>query len=115
MSAALPPTVKHAIAVGHMSKERVVKGIEQTWCRASKSARRDGKFAATMWRLLSSTPVLGIALQPLYFTLLARQLLVLKDTLPSQLNIWYQMYTYVYSILATFPNLAVLALPMSMN
>ena len=46
MSAALPPTVKHAIAVGHMSKGRVVKGIEQTWCRASKSARGDGKFAA---------------------------------------------------------------------
>ena len=69
MSAALPPTVKHAIAVGHMSKGRVVKGIEQTWCRASKSARGDGKFAATMWQLLSSTPVLRIALQPLYFTL----------------------------------------------
>ena len=46
MSAALPPTVKHAIAVGHMSKERVVKGIEQTWCRASKCAWGDGKFAA---------------------------------------------------------------------
>ena len=48
MSAALPPTVKHASAVGHMSKERVVKGIEQTWCRASKSARGDGKFAAAI-------------------------------------------------------------------
>ena len=46
MSAALPPTVKHAGAVGHMSKERVVKGIEQMWSRASKSARGDGKFAA---------------------------------------------------------------------
>ena len=46
MSATLPPTVKHASAVGHMSKERVVKGIEQMWCRASKSARGDGKFAA---------------------------------------------------------------------
>ena len=46
MSAVLPPTVKHAIAVGHMTKERVVKGIEQTWCRAIKSARGDGKFAA---------------------------------------------------------------------
>ena len=69
MSAALPLTVKHAIAVGHMSKGRVVKGIEQKWCRASKSARGDGKFAATMWQLLSSTPVLRIALQPLYFTL----------------------------------------------
>ena len=46
MSAALPPTVKHAIAVGHISKGRVVKGIEQTWCRASKSAWGDGKFAA---------------------------------------------------------------------
>ena len=69
MSAALPPMVKHATAVGHMSKGRVVKGIEQTWCRASKSARGDGKFAATMWQLLSSTPVQGIALQPLYFTL----------------------------------------------
>ena len=47
MTAALPPPVKHAIAVGHMSKGRVVKGIEQTWCRASKSARGDGKFAAS--------------------------------------------------------------------
>ena len=46
MSAALPPTVKHAIAVGHMSKGSVVKGIKQMWCRASKSARGDGKFAA---------------------------------------------------------------------
>ena len=46
MSAALPPTVKHASAVGHMSNERVVKGIERTWCRASNSARGDGKFAA---------------------------------------------------------------------
>ena len=70
MSAALNPTVKHAIAVGHTSKGRVVKGIEQTWCRASKSARGEGKFAATMWRLLSSTPVLGIALHPLYLYLL---------------------------------------------
>ena len=52
MSAALPPTVKHASAVGHMSKERVVKGIEQTWCRVSKSARGDGKFAAN-----AATPV----------------------------------------------------------
>ena len=69
MSAALPPTVKHASAVGHMSKGRVVKGIEQTWCRASKSTRGDGKFAATVRRLLSSTPVLGITLQPLYFIL----------------------------------------------
>ena len=46
MSAALHPTVKHAITVDRMSKGRVVKGIEQTWCRASKSARGDGKFAA---------------------------------------------------------------------
>ena len=46
MSAVLPPTVKHTIAVGHMSKERVVKCIEHIWCRASKSARGDGKFAA---------------------------------------------------------------------
>ena len=46
MSAALPPTVKYVIAVGHMSKGRVAKGIEQTWCRASKSAWGDGKFAA---------------------------------------------------------------------
>ena len=53
MSAALPLTVKHAIAVGHMSKGRVVKGIEQTWCRASKSARGDGKFAAAK----SATPL----------------------------------------------------------
>ena len=48
MSAALPPTFKHASAVGHMSKERVVTGIEQEWCRASKSARGDGKFAANV-------------------------------------------------------------------
>ena len=46
MSAALPLMVKHASAVGHMSKERVVKGIEQRWCRASKSAWGDGKFTA---------------------------------------------------------------------
>ena len=46
MSAALPQTVKHASTVGHMSKGRVVKGIEQTWCRAGKSAWGDGKFAA---------------------------------------------------------------------
>ena len=46
MSTTLPLTVKHVIAFGHMSKEKVVKGIEQTWCRASKSARGDGKFAA---------------------------------------------------------------------
>ena len=45
MSAGLPLTVKHAIAVGHMSKGSVVKGIEQMWCRASKSGRGDGKFA----------------------------------------------------------------------
>ena len=44
MSAVLPLMVKHAMAVDHMSKGRVVKGIEQTWCRASKSARGDGKF-----------------------------------------------------------------------
>ena len=48
MSAALPPTAKHTSAVGHMSKERVVKGIEQTWCRASKSAWGDRKFAANV-------------------------------------------------------------------
>ena len=46
MSAALPLTVKHAIAVGHMSKGRVVKGIDQMWCRASKSAWGGIKFAA---------------------------------------------------------------------
>ena len=46
MSAALPPRVKHAIAVGHMSKGRLVKSIEQMWCRASKSARGDRKFTA---------------------------------------------------------------------
>ena len=71
MSAALPRTVKHAITVGHMSKGRVVKGIEQTWCRASKSALGDGKFTAIQ-RLLFSTPVLGIALQPVYFTLVLK-------------------------------------------
>ena len=50
MSAAIPPTVKHAIAVGHtlMSKGKVVKGIEKMWCRASKSAQGDGKFAANV-------------------------------------------------------------------
>ena len=48
MSAALPPTDKHASAVGNMSKGRVVKGIEQTGCGASKSAQGDGKFAATV-------------------------------------------------------------------
>ena len=68
MSAAPPPTVIHASAVGHMSKGRVVKGIEHTWCRASKATRGNGKFAATMQRLLSSTPVLGIAFQPLNLT-----------------------------------------------
>ena len=66
MSAALPPAVKHASAVGHMSKGRVVKGIEQTWCRATKSARGDGKFAAAMRRLLSGdSPPTTL----LYFTL----------------------------------------------
>ena len=53
MSAALPPMVKHGSAVGHMSKGRVVKGIEQTWCRASKSAWGDGKFAAA----IAATPL----------------------------------------------------------
>ena len=48
MSAALPPTDKHASAVGNMSKGRVVKGIEQTGCGDSKSAQGDGKFAATV-------------------------------------------------------------------
>ena len=52
MSAALLPMVKHANAVGHMSKERVVKGIEQTGCRASKSAWGNGKFAANVATLL---------------------------------------------------------------
>ena len=68
MSAALPPTVKHASAVGHMSKGRVVKGIEQTGCRVSKSARGDGKFPAN-----AATPLqyasAGIALQPTLLTL----------------------------------------------
>ena len=54
MSAALSPTVKYAIAVGHMLKRRVVKGIEQTWCRASKSAQGDGKFAAIIY---AATPL----------------------------------------------------------
>ena len=62
-------SIKHASAVGQMSKGRVVKSIEQTWCRASKSAWGDGKFATAMLQLLSSTPVLEIALQPLYFIL----------------------------------------------
>ena len=55
MSAALPPTVKHAIAI--KSKGRVVKGIGQTWCTASKSARGDGKFttnAATPLQYISA-------------------------------------------------------------
>ena len=42
MSAALPPMVNMA----SKSKGRVVKGIEQKRCRASKSTRGDGKFAA---------------------------------------------------------------------
>ena len=46
MSVALSLMVKHANTVGHMSKGRVVKGIEQTWCRVSKSALGDEKFAA---------------------------------------------------------------------
>ena len=47
MSAALPPTVNMQSLLASKSKGRVVKGIKQTWCRASKSAQGDGKFAAT--------------------------------------------------------------------
>ena len=65
MSAAVPPTVKHAIAVSHMSKGRVVKGIEQTWCRASESARGDGKFAANAVTPLQYASA-GDSLQQLY-------------------------------------------------
>ena len=36
-----------ALLSASMSKGRVVKDIEQMWCRASKSARGDRKFAAT--------------------------------------------------------------------
>ena len=69
MSAALPPMVKHAIAVGHMSKGGVIKGIEQTWCRASKSALGDGKFAATMWQLQYFSAWDSPPTTLLYFTL----------------------------------------------
>ena len=48
MSAALPPTVNMQSLLDFKSKERVVKGIEHMWCRASKSARGDGKFAANV-------------------------------------------------------------------
>ena len=47
MSAALPLTVNMQSLLASKSKGRVVKGIEPTWCRASKSAWGDGKFAAT--------------------------------------------------------------------
>ena len=43
MSAALPPMVKHAIAVGHMSKRESGKRHRTDVC---KSAWGDGKFAA---------------------------------------------------------------------
>ena len=46
MSAVLPPTVNEQSLLAIQSKGRMVKGIEETWCRASKSARGDGKFAA---------------------------------------------------------------------
>ena len=82
MSAVLLLTVKHAIGVGYMSKRRVAKGIAQKGCRAVKSARGDGKFAATMRRLLSSTPVLGIALKPLACQLLALQ----STTIPASMR-----------------------------
>ena len=52
MSAALPLTVKHASAVGHISKGRVVKGIEQMRCRAVRFAQGDGKFAANVGTFL---------------------------------------------------------------
>ena len=94
MSAALPPMVKHAIAVGHMSKGRVVKGIEQTWCRASKSARGDGKFA-DMRQLLSSTPVLGIALQPLYLYLISIRHISLQFRLKQIILLTNQCELYV--------------------
>ena len=46
MSAALPPTVKHAWP--YVKRDRVVKGIDQRLCRASKSARGDGKLTANV-------------------------------------------------------------------
>ena len=70
MSAALPSTFKHAIAVGHMSKGRVIKGIEQTWCRASKSARGDGKFTANAATPLQYASAGDSPPTTLYFTLL---------------------------------------------
>ena len=64
MSAALPPTVNKLLLLAIESKGRVVRGIEQMRCRAVKFAQGDGKFAAKMRRLFSSTPVLWIALPP---------------------------------------------------
>ena len=72
MSFALPPQIKHAIAVGHMSKERVVKGREQTGCRASNPARGGGKFAAnaaTSLRHTSAGDSPPTTLPLLYFSL----------------------------------------------
>ena len=53
------------------SCEKRSKGIEQTRCRAA-SLLGEMENSLQMRRLLSSTPVLGIALQPLYFTLVRR-------------------------------------------
>ena len=47
MSAALPLMVNMQSLLASTSNGRVVKGIEQTWCRATKSAWGDGKFATT--------------------------------------------------------------------
>ena len=69
MPAVPPPTVKHASAVGHLSTERVVKGIEHMWCRASKSAQGDRKFAANVATPLQYTSAGDSPPTPLlYFT-----------------------------------------------
>ena len=73
MSAAYPPTVNNASAVGHMLKERVVKGIEQCGVEPA-SLLGEMENSMQMRRLLSSMPVLGIALQPLCFTLAIRSI-----------------------------------------
>ena len=93
MSAALPLMVKHASAVGHMSKERVVKGIEQRWCRASKSARGDGKFTANAATPLQH-PSAGDSPPTtlLYFTLAARENINLE--LENEKKTW-EIATYV--------------------
>ena len=68
MSGALPPTVNMGSLLAIKSNGRVVKGIGQTWLDPA-SLLGEMENSLQMQQLLSSTPVLGIALQPLYFTL----------------------------------------------